>query len=198
MSVAHFCLGTRDGRPVPRATPVPVAALTEQKALGAGDRRSSLPTWVGHSLALLRTSSKGAVTHLALSPPPFGHAPRCSVPRRPLHHRHCPSPMRHPELSDRTKRSALSPHPSCTKRLPAAPASEAGPWDFLTIIFPHPNDPAASFAPPWSSSLTSSSATLTTLSAPHPRFLLVGARATAEAPPPDEHPLPDLPFKVFF
>jgi hypothetical protein len=118
--------------------------------------------------------------------------------------RRFPSPMSRSELSDQAKRSASSPRPTCTKSMPAEPASEAGPRDFPAIIFlrerltggsplqlfPHP---AASSAPPRCSSPTTSSATSTTPLASQWRLLPVGTRAAAEAPPPGEHPLPDLP-----
>jgi hypothetical protein len=78
--------------------------------------RSSPCTWVGPSLALLRTS------------------PRKPSPT-PLFPNRCPSLMRHPELSERAKRSSSSPRPSCTKSLPTAPASEARPRDFPAVVF---------------------------------------------------------------
>jgi hypothetical protein len=102
------------------------------------------------------------------------------------------------ELFDRTKGSASSPRPSCTKNLPAAPAHEAGPRDSAAVVFlrehltggnllwffPHPADPAASSSP------TTSPATSTTPSAPHRCPLPVATRATAEVPPPMSNPFP--------
>jgi hypothetical protein len=75
-----------------------------------------------------------AIAHFAFTcPPPFGHAPHCSAPLwSPLR----PSPTSRPELSVWVKRSALSPCPSYIQSLPAAPASEAGPRDFLRRRLP--------------------------------------------------------------
>jgi hypothetical protein len=207
MSAARFGLSAWNGRPGPRAALFLVATLTVWRVLGAGGCRSSLPTWVGNFLALLQTSSEGAVAHFAL-PLPRSAARLAAL----LHTGHyftycCSSLMSHPKLYDWAKRSASSLCPSCAKSLPAVPASEAGPWDFPTTVFlrerlasgsplqsfPHPTNPAASFALPRSSSPTTSSATSTTPSAFHRHLLPVGARATAEAHPPGEHPLPDLP-----
>jgi hypothetical protein len=153
--------------------------------------------------------TEDAITHSALSPPPFDCAPRCSTSHQPLVHQRCPLLMSCPEQSDRTKRSASSPRPSWTKSPPAAPASEAGPWDFPAVIFlcehlvggsllrlfPHPNDLVVSSAPPRSSSTTSSSTTSTTPSAPHRCLLPVGTCAAAESPPPVSTPFLASPAK---
>jgi hypothetical protein len=93
--------------------------------------------------------------------------------------------------------------PSCTKNLPAAPASEAEQRDSPTVVFlcehltgdshlrlfPHPADPVANSAPPSNSSLTTSSPALTTPSAPHWHPLPVGTHA-AEVPPLVSTPFP--------
>jgi hypothetical protein len=157
------------------------------------DRRSTLPTWVGPSLPLLRTSPRKP-SHTLLFPLPCSAtllAPLLCAGYCFAHR--CLSPMSCPKLSERAKRNASSPCPSCTKSLPAAPASEAGPWDFPAVVFlcehlasgsprrlfPHPADSAAISAPLRSSSPTTSSATSTTPLA-------------AIVPPPGEHPCPDL------
>jgi hypothetical protein len=111
----------------------------------------------------------------------------------------CPSLMSRPEQSDQAKRSASSPRPSCTKSLHAALARKAGPQDFPTVVFlydhltggsllqlfPHLADPAASSAPP-----RSSSPTLTTPLAPHQRPLPIGTHVAVEAPCPMSTPFP--------
>jgi hypothetical protein len=203
-SPARFHLTAREGRPVLCVVPVPGgrAHCTE-----SAQRRWPPVVAAPRGLAPLTTTpevTEEAITHSALSPPLFGHAPRCSASRWPLLRCRCPSQMSCPELSDWTKRSASSPRPSDTRSLPAAPSSEAGPRDFPVVLFlrqhltggsllrlfPHP---AASSAPPRSSSPTSSLTTLTTPSAPHHCLLPIGMRATVESPRPGEHPLPDLP-----
>jgi hypothetical protein len=112
-----------------------VAALTAWRALDAGGRRSSPPTWVGHSLALLRTSSEGAVTHLAF---PLPCSATCLAallhPSSCFAHR-CPLLMSCPKLSDWAKRCASSQCPSCFKSPPAASASETRPRDFPVTVF---------------------------------------------------------------
>jgi hypothetical protein len=119
----------------------------------------------------------------------------------------CLPPTSHPELSNQAQRRASSLHPSCTKSLPAAPASEARPRDFPAVIFlhehltggsllplfPYPTDPATSSVPPWSSCPTSSLTASTTPSAPHWCPLPVGTRAAAESPPPVSTPFPASP-----
>jgi hypothetical protein len=138
---------------------------------------------------------------------PFSRMTHYSTPHRSLLHHYCSSLMSHPKLSDWAKRSTLSLRPSCTKSLPAAPASEARPRDFPTAIFlyerltsgsplrsfPHPADPAVISVPPRSSSLTTSSATLTTPSASHRHLLPIGVHATVEAPLPVSTPFPTSP-----
>jgi hypothetical protein len=196
MSVAHFRLTTRDGRPVPHAAPIP------------GGHRSSPPHVAWPPLPLLRTPPRKSSPTPFFPLPPFSGTPRRrSAPRRPLLRRRCPSPTSQTELSDRAKRSASSPCPSCTKSLPAVPASEAGPRDFPVVVFLrehlaggsllrlflHPVDPAASSAPPRSSSPTSSSTTSTTPSAPHRRLLPVGTRTATESPPPVSTSFPASP-----
>jgi hypothetical protein len=92
------------------------------------------------ALAPLTTAldvTEEAVAHSTFSPPPFGHAPRYYALHWPLLHHRCPLPMNHPELSDRAKRITSSPCPSCTKSMPAVPASEAGPRDLPAVIFLH-------------------------------------------------------------
>jgi hypothetical protein len=180
MSAAHF----------------PVATITMRRALNAGGCQSSPSTWVGPSLPLLQTTLRKS------SPTPLFPLPRSAALLTALLHtdhcfiHHCLSPMSHHELSDRAKSSASSPRPSYTKSMPAVSASEARPLDFLVVVFlrkhltkgsplrlfPHPADPAASSSPPWSSSLTTSLATLTTPSASHRHLLPVGARDTAKVP----------------
>jgi hypothetical protein len=99
--------------------------------------RSSPPTWVGPSLALLRTSPRKPMPTLLY---PFSRSVALLAALLQTGHcfaRRCLSPMSHPELSNRAKRSASSPRPSCTKSLPAAPASEAGPQDFPVVVFFH-------------------------------------------------------------
>jgi hypothetical protein len=207
MSVARFRLIARDGRPVPRTAPV-----SDGRAHCAESARRQWPLVVTAPRVLVPLTTAPditdeAVTHSALSPPPFGCTPHYSAPLRPLLHYRGPSPMNRPELSDPAKRSTSSPRPSYTKSQPAALASEAEPWDFPAIVFlrehftgdnllclfPHPTDPAASFVPPRSSSPTSSSTTSTTPSAPHRRLLPVSTHATAESPPLVSTPSPSSP-----
>jgi hypothetical protein len=116
-------LTARDGRLVPRAALFPVAA---------GHHRT---TWVGPLIPAPNVTEEAA-THSAFPLPPFGRAPRCYAlhwpPLLPLLPVADEPP---PELSNRAKRSALSSRPSCTKSLPAAPASEAGQQDSPAIVF---------------------------------------------------------------
>jgi hypothetical protein len=194
MSAARFGFTARSHAP-----PLfPVSALNARRALGAGGHLSSSPTWVGPPISLFRTSPRKPSPTLVL---PSHHSAvllaallcaGCCFTHR------CPSPMSHPELSSRAKRSASSPCPSCTKSLPAAPAGEAGTQDFPVVIFlcehhtsgsllrlfPHPADPTANSALPRSSSPNSSLATSTTPSAPQRRPLPIGTCTTAESPPP--------------
>jgi hypothetical protein len=191
MSATHFRLTTRDGRPVPRATPVP-----------SGHAHRTTSTRCRWPLVV--------ATHVGCPPPPLTTALSPTSPF-PSHHsavllaallhtsryyaHRCPSPMSCLELSDQAKRSTSSPRPSCTESLPAVPAGEAGPRDFPVIVFLHErhtsgsllylfplfDDPAAISAPPRSSSPTSSSTTSTTPSVPHRRPLPINTCATAEA-----------------
>jgi hypothetical protein len=93
--------------------------------LGADGRRSSPPTWVGHSLSLLRTSSEGAIAHFTF---PLPHSAACLTAllcTSSCFSCHCPSSMSRPELSDLAKRSFSSPRPpaprACPLRQPAKP-----------------------------------------------------------------------------
>jgi hypothetical protein len=151
------------------------------------------------------------VAHSTFSPPPFDHAPCCSAPHRPLLCCRCPSQISHPELSDRAKRSDSSSCPSCTKGLPAAPASKARPWDLPAVIFlrehltgsclrrlfPHPHRPrselyvAKELRPdPLYDHLDHSLGT-SPVSPPHQHAH--HRRITS----PSEHPIPGLPSVVF-
>jgi hypothetical protein len=56
-------------------------------------------------------------------------APTASLPTNASHQRATF------ELSDQTKRSALSPRLSCAENLPAALAREAGQWEFPDVVF---------------------------------------------------------------
>jgi hypothetical protein len=104
-SAPHFRLTARDGHPVQCAAPI------------LSGHRSSPPTWVGPSLALLRTSPRKSSPTLLFPSPVRTHSSLlCSVPVTASPARY-PSPMSNPELSDRAKRSASSLHPSCTKSL---------------------------------------------------------------------------------
>jgi hypothetical protein len=134
MSAARFCLTAWDGRSVPCASPVPGG-----HALGTSGRGSwprVIATHVGWPpLPLLRTLPRKPSPILlcpshrsAMLLPTLLHAGCCFI-------RRCSSPTSRPELSDRAKKSASSPRPSCTKSMPAAPASEAGAWDFPVVIF---------------------------------------------------------------
>jgi hypothetical protein len=101
-------------------------------SVAAGCRR---PTWVGpiypcsghhrgsrHPLCfsspIVRPRSSLLCSTLATASPAVAHRRRATR-----------------ELSDRAKRSAPSPRPSCTKSMPGAPASEAGQRDCPTVVF---------------------------------------------------------------
>jgi hypothetical protein len=130
--------------------------------------------------------------------------PRCSAPPQPPL---CLSSPTASELSDRTKGSASSQRPSCTKSLPTAPSSEARQRDSPAVVFlhehlisgsllqlfPYPADPAVSSTLPRSSSSTTSLATSTTPSAPYRHLLPVGLLTVVEAPPPVRTPFPASP-----
>jgi hypothetical protein len=158
-----------------------VAMLTTWRAIGASGHRLSPPHVAWPHLTTALDVTEEVVVHSTFPPPLFGHAHHCSAPRRALLHCCCLSPMSRPKLSDRAKRCTSSPRLTCTKSLPAAPASETGPREFPAVVFlyehltgggllrlfPHPINPTASSAPLRSSSPTSSSTTSTTPSAPH-------------------------------
>jgi hypothetical protein len=207
MSAARFCLTARDGRPVPRATSVPGGF----PHCAGSTQRQWPPVITAHmGWPLLSTALdviRGSCHPFRFSPPHLAArlAALLCVGRYFAHR--CPSLMSHPELSNRAKRSASSLRPSYAKSLPAAPASEAGPQDFLAVIFlherlisgvplrsfPYPTDPAASSAPPRSSSPTTSSATSTTPSASHRCLLPVSAHAARDVPLPVRTSLPTSP-----
>jgi hypothetical protein len=134
MSAARFRLTAQDGRLVSCAAPVPGGHA--HRAEGAR-RRSSPPHVACSPLTTAPDVTEKDIAHTAFSHPPFSGASHCFAPHRSLLRRRCPSPMSRPELSASTKRSASSPRPSCTKSLPTAPASKAGPRDFPTVIFLH-------------------------------------------------------------
>jgi hypothetical protein len=112
MSAARSRLTAWDGRPVPRAAPVPDGHAHHAESA----RCRWLPIVAAHvGWPLLGTAPdiiRGSHSPLRFSPPPFGYTPRCSAPCWLLLHSRCSSPMSRPELSDRAKRSASSSRPS--------------------------------------------------------------------------------------
>jgi hypothetical protein len=86
MSAAHFCLAAQDGHLVPHTAPIPSGRAHHMESA----RRRWPPVVAALTTALDVT--EGAVAHFALSPPSFGHAPRCSALCRPLLQR-CFSPL---------------------------------------------------------------------------------------------------------
>jgi hypothetical protein len=190
MSAARFCLTTEDGCPVPHTTPIPGDCAHRVESA----RRQWPPV---------------VVAHVGCPPPPY-HCSGChrgsrrplwfNLPTiRPCSSLLCSAPA---AASPTAKRSASSLRPSCTKSLPAAPTSEAGPRDFPAVIFLcehltessllrlflHPANPAASSAPPRMSSPTTSPTASTTPSAPYRCPLPVSMRTTAESLPPVSTP----------
>jgi hypothetical protein len=128
---ACFHLTTQEGRPVLRAAPVPDGC-----AHRAESARRQWPPVVAAPRGLAPSyhcSERhwGSYRPLCFSPPTLWSRSSllCSAPATAS-----PTVAHHqwgsPELSDQAKRSVSSPRPSCTKSLPAAPASEAGPQDF--------------------------------------------------------------------
>jgi hypothetical protein len=172
--------------------------LTAQRALDAGGRRSSPPHVGWPPLIAAPDIIDEAATHSA--PPSHRSAspPHCSAPHQPPLHPSSPATAE-PPLSGPTRPKGAPHHRAlCTKRLPAAPASEGRQRDAPIVIFlcehltggslhrlfPHPTDTATSSTPPRSSSPTTSPAASTTPSTPHRHLLPIGSRVTTEVPPP--------------
>jgi hypothetical protein len=130
-------LTTQYGRSVPRAALFLVVALIAQRALDASGHRSSPPHVGWPPLSLLRMSPR------KLPPTPLHSSTIRSRSSLLCYAPAATSPAiacrwwAASELSDRTKGSALSPCPSCTKNLPASPSSKARPRDSPTVFFLH-------------------------------------------------------------